>query len=161
MQNNLSIESISYSSAKHRRVIKSCLERWFSDPKDLHLTAPTIKYPFNFNSWIKTSYTNAVTKSYVLKADDWIIGYMSLQFQPDNSYVHLFHVYIDQENRQKGYSRLLLKKAEAVAIEHQIPIITLFVNTENSRAIAIYEKSGFKKIDKAKRNSYKMAKIIG
>ncbi|MFC1581809.1 GNAT family N-acetyltransferase [Candidatus Neomarinimicrobiota bacterium] len=161
MQNNLSIESINYSNTKHRRVIKSCLEKWFSDPKDLHLTAPTIKYPFNFNNWIKTSYTKSITRSYVLKDDGWIIGYMSLQFQPDNSYIHLFHVYIDREYREKGYSSLLLKKAEAIAVKNKIPIITLFVNMENSKAIAIYERSGFKKVEKTKRNSYKMAKFIG
>jgi ribosomal protein S18 acetylase RimI-like enzyme len=160
MQNNLSIEPLYYSDSKHRRIIKSCLENWFSNPKDLHLTAPTMVYPFNFSTWIKKSYTKSITKSFVLKKNNWIIGYMSLQFQPDNSYVHLFHVFIDRENRNSGYSLLLLKKAEAEAKDRHIPLITLYVNKNNSRAISIYENWGFKKIEETKRDSLKMAKYL-
>ena len=139
MDNRITIEKVSYENTEHVRILKACLETWFKNPKDLNLTAPQMTYPFNFNRWVDNSYTLQNTQSFILKKDKWIIGYMSLQLQPKNDFVHLFHVFIDREYRGKGYSKLLIKHSISYAKENNIPSVTLFVNPNNNVAIKLYE----------------------
>jgi len=156
MENGITIEQVSYENIKQARILQACLETWFQNPKDLHLTAPQMTYPFNFNRWIIDSYSKQNTLTFILKKEKWIIGYMSLQLQPKNDFIHLFHVFIDRSFRGKGFSRLLAKKAISYAEEESIPAITLFVNPNNQLAINLYESFGFKKIGYSKNGSIKM-----
>ena len=143
MVNEIIIEQVSYEKENDLRIIKSCLEKWFQNPKDLNLTAPNMKYPFNFNKWIADSYALANTHSYVLKKNNWIIGYASLQLKHSTDFVHLFHVFIDREYRGKGYSKFLLEYAIEYAKENYIPAITLYVLPNNEPAINLYKSYGF------------------
>jgi len=156
MENGITIEQVSYENIKQARILQACLETWFKNPKDLHLTAPQMTYPFNFNRWIIDSYSKQNTLTFILKKEKWIIGYMSLQLQPKNDFIHLFHVFIDRSFRGKGFSRLLAKKAISYAEEESIPAITLFVNPNNQLAINLYESFGFKEIGYSKNGSIKM-----
>ncbi|MEE9189308.1 MAG: GNAT family N-acetyltransferase [Candidatus Neomarinimicrobiota bacterium] len=157
---NITFEAVSYSNRNHQRILKSCFEKWFSDPKDLHLTAPSLKYPFNFKTWVKASYSSHLTQSYVLKLDNWIVGYMSLQLQPKNDFLHLFHVFVDKDYRKKGLGKLIINKAINVAKELSIPILTLYVNTENSAAINLYKQAGFNALGHPHNHGMKMVKYI-
>lgn len=143
MKSEITIEKVSYSNAKDVRILKACLEHWFQNPKDLNLTAPQMKYPFNFNKWVADSYAKGNTRSFILKENDWIVGYMSLQLQPKNDFIHLFHVFVDREHRGKGYSKLLIKKAITYAQKADIPAITLFVLPSNEIAVNLYKSYGF------------------
>jgi len=156
MENGITIEQVSYNNEKQVRVLKACLETWFKNPKDLNLTAPQMTYPFNFNRWIANSYSKQNTLTYILKKDDWIIGYMSLQLQSKQDFIHLFHVFIDRSFRGKGFSKLLAQKAISYAQEKNIPAITLFVNPNNPIAIKLYESFGFTEIGYNKTGSTKM-----
>ena len=156
MENGITIEQVSYNNEKQTRVIKACLETWFKNPKDLNLTAPQMTYPFNFNRWIADSYSKQNTLSYIIKKDKWIVGYMSLQLQPQKDIIHLFHVFIDRSFRGKGISKLLAQKAISYAHEKNIPAITLFVNPNNQIAIKLYESFGFTEIGYNKTGSMKM-----
>ncbi len=156
MDNSITIEKVSYENTEHARILKACLETWFQNPKDLNLTAPQMTYPFNFTRWIANSYTTQNTRSFILKKDKWIIGYMSLQLQPKNDFVHLFHVFIDREHRKKGLSKLLIEHSISFAKKMDIPAITLFVNPNNQIAIKLYESFGFKEIGQNKMGSLKM-----
>ena len=156
MENETTIEQVSYKNAEHTRILKACLETWFKNPKDLHLTAPQMKYPFHFNRWIADSYSKDNTITFTLKKDDWIIGYMSLQLQPKMDFIHLFHVFIDRSFRGKGFGKLLAQKAISYAEENNIPAITLFVIPNNQSAIKLYESFGFAEIGYSKTGSLKM-----
>ena len=156
MEKGITIEQVSYENAKQTRILHACLETWFQNPKDLHLTAPQMTYPFNFNRWLIDSYSKQNTLTFILKKEKWIIGYMSLQLQPKNDFIHLFHVFIDRSFRGKGFSKLLAQKAISYAEEENISAITLFVNPNNQLAINLYESFGFKEIGISKTGSVRM-----
>jgi len=156
MEKGITIEQVSYENAKQTRILHACLETWFQNPKDLHLTAPQMTYPFNFNRWLIDSYSKQNTLTFILKKEKWIVGYMSLQLQPKNDFIHLFHVFIDRSFRGKGYSKLLAQKAISYAEEENISAITLFVNPNNQLAINLYESFGFKEIGISKTGSVRM-----
>ena len=156
MEKGFTIEQVSYENAKQTRILQACLETWFQNPKDLHLTAPQMTYPFNFNRWLIDSYSKQNTLTFILKKEKWIIGYMSLQLQPKNDFIHLFHVFIDRSFRGTGYSKLLAQKAISYAEEENISAITLFVNPNNQLAINLYESFGFKEIGISKTGSVRM-----
>ena len=156
MEKEITIEEVSYENAKQTRILQACLETWFQNPKDLHLTAPQKTYPFNFNRWIADSYSKQNTLTFILKKDKWIIGYMSLQLQPKKDFIHLFHIFIDRKYRGKGFGKLLAQKAISYAKENNIPAITLFVNPNNPTAIKLYESFGFTEVGYGKTGSLKM-----
>ena len=156
MENGITIKQVSYNNEKQVRVLKACLETWFKNPKDLNLTAPQMTYPFNFNRWVADSYSKQNTLTYILKKDDWIIGYMSLQLQLQNDFIHLFHLFIDRSFRGKGISKILTQKAISFAREENFHTITLFVNPNNQIAIKLYESFGFTEIGYNKTGSMKM-----
>jgi ribosomal protein S18 acetylase RimI-like enzyme len=156
MEKGITIEQVSYENAKQTRILQACLETWFQNPKDLHLTAPQMTYPFNFNRWLIDSYSKQNTLTFILKKEKWIVGYMSLQLQPKNDFIHLFHVFIDRSFRGKGYSKLLAQKAISYAEEENIAAITLFLNPNNQLAINLYESFGFKEIGISKTGNVRM-----
>jgi len=143
MQSKIIIQKISYKNAEDVRIIKSCLETWFQNPKDLNLVDPSLKYPFNFNKWIEKYLNQEHNRSFVLKENNWIVGYMSLQLHPRRASVHLFHVFIDRGYRSKGYGKMLIDHTIEYAQKTDAHIITLFVNPTNEKAINIYTSYGF------------------
>lgn len=143
MNSSIVIENISYENSEDLRVLKSCLETWFQNPKDLNLTSPSMRYPFNFKQWLAYSYTKKNTVSFVVKNNNWIIGHMSLQINPLTNSVHLFHLFIDRENRGKGYGKQLVEKAISFSKESNYSAITLFVLPKNEPAFNMYKSYGF------------------
>lgn len=147
MTEKLSIAEVSYTNPKDMRILKACLEEWFKNPKDLNLTSPTMRYPFNFNQWIKTSYSNKETKTYILKNDKWIIGHMGLNIRRERNLIHIFHLFIDRQYRGNGYAKLLIDKAILFAKQNNIELLSLFVLSSNEPAINLYKSYGFSKSD--------------
>ena len=156
MENNVTIEQVSYKNAEQARILKACLETWFKNPKDLHLTNPTLGYPFNFNKWMNVYKSKMESITYIVKKKDWIIGHLSIQLRPQLKSIHIFHVFINRENRGEGYSKLLVNKALEYAKTNQMDKITLAVIKSNPAAIGLYEKYGFKIFDENKIGSLKM-----
>ena len=156
MENNITIEQVSYKNTEQARILKTCLETWFQNPKDLQLTSPKVPYPFKFKNWIDISYLKLESITYVLKKDDWIIGHLSIQLRPQFNSIHIFHVFINRENRGKGYSKLLVDNALEYAKNHQFNKVTLAVNQNNPIAIELYTNYGFELVGKNKIGSYKM-----
>ncbi len=146
MENVITLEQVSYKNAEQARILKACLETWFKNPKDLHLTSPNIPYPFKFKNWLEISYSKLESITYVLKEDDWIIGHMSIQLRPQFNSIHIFHVFIDQANRGKRFSKLLVDKALEYAENNHIKKITLAVNKKNPAAMGLYRSYGFNTI---------------
>ena len=143
----LSILDVSYKHGESVRVLNSIFSEWFSDPKTLHFTSPKLKYPFNINQWIKLFYTaDNNTKSYILKANKWIIGHISVRINEDNNSAHLFHLIIESDNRRKGYAKKLIKYVQKKVSKDNIKCITINCVRKNNPAISLYQTLGFKKI---------------
>ena len=156
----LSISNISYKNDKSLRVLASVLSKWFSDPKTLYFTSPNLRYPFNINHWISTFYKEDNIETYILKKENWIIGHLSVKIDENKNLAHLFHLFIDNENRQKGYAKKLIRYVEKNIItgKDNIGAITTNCVKKNIPAITLYQSIGFQILKEKK--WFKMIKYI-
>ena len=148
----ISITNISYKNDESVRILASVLSKWFSDPKTLHFTSPNLKYPFNMNHWVSTFYKTDNVETFVLKDENWIIGHLSVKIDENKNIAHFFHLFIDSENRQKGYAKKLIKYVEEhiLAGKVNIRVLTLNCVKKNIPAITLYQTMGFKKLKEKK-----------
>ena len=148
----ISISNISYKNDESVRILAIVLSKWFSDPKILHFTSPNLKYPFNMNHWVSTFYKKDDVETFVLKDENWIIGHLSVKIDKNNNIAHFFHLFIDSENRQKGYAKKLIRYAEKHIItgKDNIEAITLNCVKKNIPAITLYQSIGFQKLKEKK-----------
>jgi len=148
----LSISNISYKNDESVRILTAVLSKWFSSPKTLHFTSPNLRYPFNINHWISTFYKEENIETYILKEGNWIIGHLSVKIYEDRNLAHLFHLFIDNENRHKGYAKKLIRYVEKniIAGRDDITAITLNCVKKNIPAINLYQSIGFQKLKEKK-----------
>ena len=148
----ISISKISYKNDESVRILTSVLSKWFSDPKALHFTSPNLKYPFSMNHWVSTFYKTDNVETFVLKDENWIIGHLSVKKGENKNIAHFFHLFIDGENRQKGYAKKLIRYVEKhlIAGKDNIRVITLNCVKKNIPAITLYQSIGFQKLKEKK-----------
>ena len=148
----ISISNISYENDESVRILASVLSKWFSDPKTFHFTSPNLKYPFNMNHWVSTFYKTDNVETFVLKDENWIIGHLSVKIDEKKNIAHFFHLFIDSENRQKGYAKKLIGYVEKhiIAGKDNIKMITLNCVKKNVPAINLYQSIGFQKLKEKK-----------
>ena len=148
----LSISKISYKNDENVRVLNAVLSKWFSSPKTFHFISPNLKYPFNINHWISTFYKECNVETYILKNENWIIGHISVKIYENKNLAHLFHLFIDNENRKKGYAKKLIRYVEEQIKEGKdnIGAITLNCVKKNIPAINLYQSLGFQKLKEKK-----------
>lgn len=156
----LQFKEYSYFKAKDVRILESCLRHWFTNPKDLNLTDPRMAYPFNFKKWVAQSYQLKQSHTYVMKKNDWIIGMVSLRFDPDSQTAHLFHVYVDRNHRGQGYGKALVEFAETTAYNLDFKRMTLYVIPSNISAKKLYDHQGFKQVGLNKGGTITMEKEL-
>tara|TARA_B100000212_G_scaffold41575_1_gene26888 strand:+ start:45 stop:536 length:492 start_codon:yes stop_codon:yes gene_type:complete len=156
----ISISNISYENDESVRILASVLSKWFSDPKTFHFTSPNLKYPFNMNHWVSSFYKTDNVETFVLKDENWIIGHLSVKIDKNKNLAHLFHLFIDNENRQKGYAKKLIRYAEKhIRIGNDnVGAITLNCVKKNLPAITLYQSIGFQILKEKK--FFKMIKYI-
>ena len=156
----ISISNISYENDESVRILASVLSKWFSDPKTFHFTSPNLKYPFNMNHWVSTFYKTDNVETFVLKDENWIIGHLSVKIDEKKNIAHFFHLFIDSQNRQKGYTKRLMRYVEKhiIAEKDYIRTITLNCVKKNVPAITLYQSIGFQILKEKKR--LKMIKYI-
>ena len=155
----LSISSMSYEKKDDIRVMTSCLSKWFSNPKILHFTSPSMRYPFKIQQWINQSYLNQ-SNTLVLKLDNWIIGHLSIRMVDQTKSAHIFHLIIDPDQQQKGYGKKLVNFAEKFILKNNFKTVTLNVLKKNQIAIKFYEKIGYTVIEERKSKKIKMLKNL-
>ena len=141
----------SYKNNEHIRILNSVLSKWFSNPKTLHFTAPTVQYPYNINNWISTSYKDENTHTCTIEIDNWIIGHLSAKLNNETNSAHLFHLIIDENHRKKGYAKKLIDHVEKKLVtENNINCITLNCVKKNAPAINLYQSIGYNIIKEKK-----------
>lgn len=155
----INIIEMAYTDTRDARLLEACLKNWFQNPKDLHLTAPTMKYPFNFNKWVTGSYLKPNVKTYVARSGTWIIGHISMIERSASNSIHLFHIFVDRAYRNQGIGRKLVEFGIAAGKKMNREKITLNVVKNNVPAVKLYEKLGFEIIG-TRDVSYTMAITI-
>ncbi len=156
----VTLDTVLYSNTSDRIILQSCMQNWFRNPKDLQFTDPRMSYPFDFRKWCSLSYKEKNTKTFVIKKDKWIIGYISLKTVPEKKQAHLFHLFVDKEYRQLGLARMLIDHVVKLSKDLHLNYITLNVTPKNERAIIIYKAAGFEENGITSSGSVKMKKLV-
>ena len=88
---------------------------------------------------------------YIAKAEDKIIGYMTLNIKENSNPILKYKknltieaICVDENERSKGIGTLLLNYAKKKGKEKGCTDLYLTVNKENENAIKFYEKLGFR-----------------
>ena len=149
------IKEINYLNSDDYRRMNSVCRFWFSEPKTLNLTSPSIPYPFQFKKWVDFyQKNNESIFSYAVQRDDWIIGHGSIQIKKKIG--HIFHVIIDSGYRRKGLASKLIKELKEKVHQKGVKEITLNVDRKTLAAFHLYEKLGFLKDMDVSKNTLRM-----
>lgn len=152
------LEEISYSRKEDCRIIEAVLKNWFHDPKTLNFVDPRMPYPFHFKKWVNLSYQTEETTTLAIKEENWIIGYLSMRFQPETMNSHLFHLFIDPKHRKRGHAEKIVSAMEDHGRELGANSFSLFVQPKNEAAKKLYKKLGYMETGQSKTGSFKMEK---
>lgn len=95
-------------------------------------------------SYLKDAYTNPFNYIYVYEIDNEIVGYISYSF--DSDIAEMLNFCVDGSKQNKGIGTELLKYTINEFESLNGSSIILEVNSQNSKAIKLYEKMGFKQI---------------
>ena len=152
------LDIISYSQKEDCRIMESVFSSWFQNPKTLNLVSPSLTYPFRFKDWISKNYSEKRGKiiSIIIKKEGWIIGHISYRIEKEK--FHIFHLYIEKENRNLGLAQKLMKEIEKRSLMNNINTLTLNVINKNKEAINLYKKLGYSKVGVNKSKWIKMEK---
>ena len=112
IEQEYTLEEISYSLKEDFRIMKTVLSRWFNNPKTLNFVSPRYSYPFQFKIWVADSYASHMdqTTTTVLKHRGWIIGHLSMRLEGNIAYI--FHLFIDPVYRNKGLATKMIHEME-------------------------------------------------
>lgn len=86
-------------------------------------------------------------KMYILVTDNKKIGYFNLHIAVSGKKV-MFGIIIDKPFQSKGYGRQAMKLIEQEAKKLGVKKISLEVFEKNIRAVRLYKKTGYKRIDR-------------
>lgn len=101
-------------------------------------------------SWSKSSFLSELKQDpqiglfYVAEKDGEIVGYIILHLYEKG--VHIINIAVKKNQRRKGIGSKLIKKAEEIAIERNIPLLVLEVRVSNTPAIQLYKKLNFETV---------------
>ncbi len=91
--------------------------------------------------------TSEYYEYYFVVDDGEVVGYTAIANRPDEDRLFLSKLYLLPEFKGKGYAVKALEFIADKAKEYGKLAVYLTVNKGNARAIAVYEKFGFKQID--------------
>lgn len=89
-------------------------------------------------------------KYYFIINQNEILGYFGIQMQQDKLF--LSKLYLEKQNRGKGYGKFALNEIVKIAKEKGLKEVYLTVNKHNLSTIAMYEKFGFIQTESVKTN---------
>ncbi|ATB66082.1 peptidase C39 family protein [Pseudomonas mosselii] len=81
----------------------------------------------------------------VAQRDGQLMGYALLLFHRGTSLARLYSIAIAEQARGRGLGARLLEQAERCALEHDRAYLRLEVRTDNPKAIALYERHGYRR----------------
>jgi GNAT superfamily N-acetyltransferase len=151
VEQEYTLEEISYSRKEDRRIMESVLNNWFMDPKLLNFISPDFNYPFRFKKWISKYYRKDITNitTIILKHNDWIIGHASIHIDGMNGRV--FHLFIDEPHRNNGLGIKLIQGIENYGIKSGVQSIQIYIQKKNIIGYRLFQRLGY--IDQKEPNS--------
>jgi len=105
-------------------------------------------------AWTDGIFRDCVKAGYIcplLMIDKEIVGYGVLQIGADEA--HLLNLCIDEPWQRQGLARTLLEHLVEESLRHGAHVLFLEVRPSNTRAVALYQQSGFNEIG-LRRNYY-------
>jgi len=78
-----------------------------------------------------------------------VLGYAMVLFRRGTALARLYSIAVHPDAAGRGYGGVLLEAAEEAAFDHDRLLLRLEVREDNSRAIALYEKRGYRPIGRA------------
>lgn len=84
-------------------------------------------------------------------SDGIFVGWISLAYLPKvgkfegHGHIYVDELWVDPAYRRGGVAKMLMKQAEILAERKEAAGIRLYVNTENSGALSLYQLCGYKK----------------
>lgn len=98
-------------------------------------------------AWTDGIFRDCIKAGYfcpLLLCNDRIIGYGVLQTGAEEA--HLLNLCIDRPWQRQGFARLMLDHLTAEAIHRGAKMLFLEVRPSNTRAVSLYQQSGFNEI---------------
>ena len=160
IEQEYTLEEISYLQKEDCRIMEAVLSKWFSNPKVFNFISPNQRYPFNFKKWLATSYLPYIKKikTIILKRNNLIIGHVSIRVENKVGYV--FHHFVDTKFRRKGFGKILLEEIVSSSLLNNARLLKVKINEKNKVAKRFYYRCNFIVISKPTSNFIKMIKKI-
>ena len=98
-------------------------------------------------AWTDGIFRDCVKAGYIcplLMIDGEIVGYGVLQIGADEA--HLLNLCIDEPWQRQGLARTMLEHLVDESVKHKAQVMFLEVRPSNTRAVALYQQSGFNEI---------------
>lgn len=98
-------------------------------------------------AWTDGIFRDCVKAGYICPLamiNDEIVGYGVLQIGADEA--HLLNLCIDEPWQRQGLARTLLEHLVEVAVSRKANVMFLEVRPSNTRAVSLYQQSGFNEI---------------
>jgi GNAT superfamily N-acetyltransferase len=144
---SLRIKEINYDNLDDLKKLESALKNWFANPKELNFTDPNMQYPFDMKKWININYKLNQIQTIVLSEDDWIIGFGGLKFFEKSNRAHIAQVYLDSNQRGKGYRKKMINYIEDLATRNKVGSLTVNAMKKDISARALYESVGYQEVN--------------
>ena len=160
VEQEYTLEEISYLQKEDCRIMEAVLSKWFSSPKVLNFISPNQRYPFNFKKWLATSYLPYIEeiKTIILKRNNLIIGHVSIRVKNKVGYV--FHHFVDTKFRRKGFGKILLEEIEFLSLINNARFLKVKINEKNKLAKDFYHQCNFVVNSESSSNFIKMIKRV-
>ncbi len=129
-------------------IIRTVMKEFDADPKTTIIGDPTLDTMFSNYQFPKAIY-------YIIEENDTVIGGCGIK-QLDNTsenICELQRMFLLPASRGKGYGKMLINLCLAKAREFGYDEIYLETLSQMKKAISLYEKAGFKKINAPKGNT--------
>lgn len=126
----------------------SFLKNSFRNQEEMSLVNPSASFPFDEDYW-RNFYKMDSGPSYslLLQKNNITIAHAALKSFPERNQVFLCFVFLAEDFRGKGYSKILLIEVETF-LREKYDVIEYYLNVRlnNIPAIKCYENFGFKEI---------------
>lgn len=117
----------------------------FEDIKRVLQIEQNFKFSLISEDNLKSDLMDNNCRYYILEKNNNIIGFIGFSYIDD--FMDLLVIAIDKESQNLGYGALLIEHMINFAKENNLKKIFLEVRVSNKKAIRLYEKYDFKKIN--------------
>ena len=116
-------------------------------PDILKVEAESFSHPWT-EKMFREELSGKTAHYHVAVEEDRAVGYMGMWILADEG--HITNVAVAKDFRRRGIGEALVESFVALAIKHNLVLMTLEVRESNHGAISLYEKKGFVPVGRRK-----------